>query len=529
MTGARIANWYLEAELAHGALGTVYRARGFDDPDRTAAVKVFTAAPARDPAFLQRFPAEMLALQRLDHPNIVKYYDSGIHGGQAYYAAELVDGPDAAKLLDGGRRPWREVLSVAVQAARALKHAHQRNVLHRDLKPAHLMFAQEGVLKVAGFGLAKVIPMPPPTPTPVIGSAAYLPPETASGKPHTRRSDFYSLGGVLYTLVTGRPPFTAPTIVELVHKQCHALPERPAMLVRDLPPEFDELICGLLDKNPTRRPKTAADLLEELERLRGKLERKGETIEWPAKLKPDTAEMTPLPAALGGAAEDEPDEPAPRPLLRRPVVVLPLFALSVVAITLAFAWPRKSADQLWDEAQPLLASNNPTDWDKVWDDYLEPLSRKYPDRFTAEVAAAKTRIRDRRELRRAVAEGAKADPRTDGERAYLRGLRLAQAGDAEAARKVWQALVAAFGSVESEQRWVELARAGLAAIDTPATRGSRQATDRGPFEAALAHAKGLRTAGRTAEAEAAFAALEELFRDDPPALAIIRAARAGKN
>jgi hypothetical protein len=392
-----------------------------------------------------------------------------------------------------------------------------------------LLFAPDGVLKVAGFGLAKVIPMPPPTPTPVIGSAAYLPPETASGKPHTRRSDFYSLGGVLYTLVTGRPPFTAPTIVELVHKQCHALPERPAMLVRELPPELDEFICGLLDKNPTRRPKTAADLLEELERLRGKLERKGEAIEWPAKLKPDTAEMTALPAALGGAAEEAATvEPPARPLLRRPVIVLPLFVLSVLAITLPFAWPGKPAERLWAEAQPLLASDNPADWDKAWDDYLEPLARKYPDRFATEVTAAKTRIRDRRELRRAVTDGAKADPRTDAERAYLRGLRLAQAGDPDGARRTWQALVGAFGAVESEQRWVELARAGLAALDAPGNRGIRQPIDRGPFEAALAHARGLRAAGRTADAEAVFAALEELFRDDPAPLAAVRAARAGK-
>lgn len=530
MTGARIANWYLEAELAHGALGTVYRARGFDDHTRLAAVKVFTAAPARDPAFLQRFPAEMLALQRLDHPNVVKYYDSGTHGGLAYYAAEMVDGTDAAKVLDAGRRPWREVLSVAVQAARALKHAHQRNVLHRDLKPAHLLFAPDGVLKVAGFGLAKVIPMPPPTPVPAIGSAAYLPPETASGKAHTRRSDFYSLGGVLYTLVTGRPPFTAPTIVELVHKQCHALPERPAMLVRDLPPEFDEFICGLLDKNPARRPKSAADLLDDLERLRGKLERKGESIDWPAKLKPDTAEVPALPATLGGVAEeDEPIAPPPRPLLRRPAVVLPLFALSVLAIVVGFAWPGKSAEQLWGAAQPLLVSNNPADWDRAWDDYLEPLERKHPDRFTAEVAAAKTRIRDRRELRRSVAEGAKTDPRTDAERAYLRGLRLAQAGEADAARRVWQAVVGAFAAVESERRWVELARAGLAALDAPGNRATRPPIDRGPFEAALARAKELRAAGRTAEADAAFAALEELFRDDAGTLAAVRAARAGKN
>jgi hypothetical protein len=506
----------------------VYKARGFDDPDRTAAVKVLTTSAARDPAFLQRFTAEMLTLQRLDHPNIVRYYDSGVHGGMAYYAAELVEGTDAAKLLDAGRRPWPEVLSLAVQAARALKHGHNRNVLHRDLKPAHVLVAPDGTVKLAGFGLAKVVPAPPASATPAIGSAAYLPPETASGKPPTRRSDFYALGGVLYTLLTGRPPFAAPSIVELVHKQCYALPERPALLVRNLPPELDEFVCTLLDKNPARRPATAAALLEELERLRGKLERKGEAIDWPAKLVPDTAEMAPLPPALAGpegkAAVGDESGTDSRPLLKRPLVVVPLFLLAVAGLVAGFAWPRKSADDLWNAAAPLLASDDPADWERAWDEYLEPLARKHPDRYADEVAAAKEKIGDRRELRRAVAAGAKADPRTDAERFYLRGLRLVQGGDAEGARRTWQELLTAFGPVESERRWVELARAGLATLEHPGSR-PRTPPDRSPFEAAVAHARALAAAGKTDEAEAAFRALEELFRDDPGALETIRAAR----
>ena len=215
MTGARVGNWYLEAEIGRGALGIVYRAHGYDDPERRSAVKVLTGATALDTAFVQKFAAEMLPLQRLDHANIVKFFDSGTHGGLAYVACELVEGEDYARRLESGRRPWREVLSVAVQAARALKHAHNRNVLHRDFKPAHLMMTADGTLKVLGFGLARVIPGPTPSTSPTIGSAAYIPPETASGKPLTRRSDIYSLGGVVYTLVTGRPPFAAASLVEL--------------------------------------------------------------------------------------------------------------------------------------------------------------------------------------------------------------------------------------------------------------------------------------------------------------------------
>ena len=524
MIGARVGNWYVEAEIGRGPAGVVYRARAYDDPDRRAAVKVLTAASTRDPAFLARFPAEMLALQRLDHPNVAKYYDSGTHGGLAYFAAELVEGDDAGTLLGQGRRPWREVLAVAVQAARALKHGHNRNLLHRDLKPAHLMLTADGTLKLLGFGLARIVP-PTLDPGQVLGSATYLPPETTSGKAPTRRSDLYSLGGVLYTLVTGRPPFTAPTLVELTHKQSYALPERPGMLVRDLPPELDEFICVLLSKDPGRRPGSAQNLLDELERIRGKLERKGERLSWPAKLVPDTAEMAALPASLGGAADDDTDEPAGRPLLRRPAVVIPLFIGVLLAMVLAFAWPSPSAEEMWAAAVPLVDSDNPADWDRAWDEYLDPLERKHPGRYRDEVAAAKLRIRDRKDLRRALADGAKADPRTDAERGYLRGLRLAQAGDAAGARQLWQAVATAFGPVESEARWVELARLGLAALDQPGNHLVHPSLDRRPFDTALAEAKKLADAGKVAEADAAFRALEALCRDDAAALDLIRAAR----
>jgi hypothetical protein len=529
MTGARVGNWYLEAEIGRGTLGVVYRARDYDDHDRRAAVKVFTATGAQDTAFVQKFAAEMLPLQRLDHANVVKFYDSGTHGGLAFVASELVEGEDCAKRLEAGRRPWREVLSVAVQAARALKHAHNRNVLHRDLKPAHLMLTPDGTLKVLAFGLAKVVPAPPPSPVPAIGSAAYIPPETASGKPLTRRSDFYSLGGVLYTLVTGRPPFAAATLVELMHKQCYTLPERPAMLVPDLPAELDDFICTLLDKNPARRPATAAAVLEELERIRGKLERKGERLDWPAKITPDTAEMAALPAALGGVGGEAETEPEARPLMRRPLVVVPLFLTFVAAIVLLFARPwEKSADELYAAAKPLLESENPDDWERAVEEYLDPLARKYPDRYRDEVAAARAKVKDRRELKRALAEGAKVDPRSsDAERAYLRGLRLAQAGDADAARRTWQAVVAAFGSAASESRWVELARAGLESLAKPENRNTRP-PDRAAFNSALARAKALAAGDKPDEAAAIYRALEELFRDDAALLEMIHQAKDGK-
>lgn len=457
MIGARVGDWYVEAEIGRGPLGVVYRARGYNDPDQRAAVKVYTEV--RDPAAAQRLTAELLPLQRLDHANIVKSLDCGVHGGLPFVASELVEGTDYAKLLESGRRPWAEVLSIAVQAARALKHAHNRNVLHRDLKPAHFILTPDGTLKILAFGLAKVF-SPPPSHAPAIGSGAYLPPETASGKPLTRRSDLYSLGGVLYTLATGRPPFAAGSIVELMHKQCYTLPERPANLVPDLPPELDEFICVLLDKVPARRLASAAAVIDELERVRGKLERKGEKLTWPTKVTPDTAEM---PALMALAVPDDGDEaePEPRPLLKRPSVVIPLFLLVVGALVAAFAWPSPSADELFASAQPLLASENPDDWDVAFEKYLDPLARKYPDRYKDEIARERARTRDWRELRKAVTDGAKPDARSPAEKAYQRGLRLARDGETAEARAAWEALVVAYGEVEAERRWVELARTGL--------------------------------------------------------------------
>jgi serine/threonine protein kinase len=459
--------------------------------------------------------------------NIAKTYDHGTHAGLAFIATELVVGTDCAKLLEGGRRPWREVLSVAVQAARALKHAHNRNMLHRDLKPAHFMLTSDGTLKILGFGLTKVFP-PPHSHTPAIGSAAYIPPETASGKPLTRRSDLYSLGGVLYTLVTGRPPFAANSVVELMHKQCYTLPERPAMLVPEIPPEFDDFICTLLDKNPPRRPANAAAVIEELERLRGKLERKGEKLAWPAKITPDTAETPALPAALGGLPDGKEPEPEPRPLLKRPLVVIPLFLIAVTALILAFAWPSKSADELYAASQPLLASENPDDWDEAFEKYLDPLARKYPDRYKEEIATARERVHNRRELRRAIADGAKANPRTDAQRGYLLGLRLAQAGDTDAARRMWNAVITAFGPVESEQKWIDLSRAGLEGLAQPSNHAVHGPVDRTPVLKALEHAKALAAAGKRDEAKAVFDALLTLTDRDPVLRKMIEEARGQK-
>jgi hypothetical protein len=232
--------------------------------------------------------------------------------------------------------------------------------------------------------------------------------------------------------------------------------------------------------------------------------------------------MAALPASLGGFGPEPDQPPPPRPWLSKPWLVIPLFAMVVGVLILAFAWPGRSAEELWAAAEPLVNSEDPADWDRAWNEYLEPLSSKYPNRYAEEVAAAKSRIRDRKELQQAIADGSKPDRRSEAERGYARGLRLAQAGDWSAARRSWQAVIRAFDAFESEARWVKLSRAGLAALDRPGRENSPH--DRAAFDAAVAFAK----SRPTPEREAIFDAIEELVRDDAELMKSLKLARSGK-
>ncbi len=466
MTGTRVGGWILGTELGSGPLGTTYRAVAAADSTRTAAVKVLTHPTAAGPEFLARFPGEMLALKRLTHPNIAALYDSGVHAGLAYYASELVLGTDVGTLVKAGKKGdepglgWKEtVLSVAAQTARALRHAHHRSILHRDLKPSNLILAPDGALKVTDFGVAKVFALSPLTLAPdAYGTAGFLAPEYFTGRPLTRKSDLYALGGLLYLLLTGRPPYTAATTAEFLHKHCYVLPDRPMQFVPKLLPEFDELVCTLLSKDPSRRPASAVAVLDELDQIRGKAERKGEKVTWPPD--PGTETMPALGDAHPAAAGDEWERPAP--LLSRPSVVLPLFVAFAAIVLLVWFWPRPSADELISAARPLVTSNDPDDWDAAEDKYLAPLASRHPDQFADEVRAARTRIRDMRKLRKAVADGKKFTFESEPERRYARGVAFAQVGDFAAAKLEW---VAVLDGGANDARWISLAATALAELE----------------------------------------------------------------
>ena len=210
MIGARLGPWIVDREIGRGGMGRVYLAHrdpaGGDGPAQ-AAIKVLAAELAVDIGFLQRFQREIDILRQLDHPNIVRFLDSGEEDKRYYFAMEYVQGKSFDLIREErGRLPWREVLDLALQLSPALKHAHDRGIIHRDLKPSNLLRAEAdagnpektAVVKLTDFGIASLFASPHLTVTGgIVGTAEYLSPEQAAGKPVTQRSDLYSLGVVL--------------------------------------------------------------------------------------------------------------------------------------------------------------------------------------------------------------------------------------------------------------------------------------------------------------------------------------------
>lgn len=250
-------------------MGTVYAAIHIETGE-AAAVKVLSPALAQEEGFRERFESEIESLKKLHHPNIVRLFGYGEQDGHHFYGMELVAGRSLEEELLAGRKfDWREVTDLTIQVCRALKHAHDRGVIHRDIKPANLLLADNGALKLSDFGIAKLFGNTGLTADGgVLGTAEYMAPEQADGRPVTHRCDLYSLGGVMFALLARRPPFRAATMVEMLQLQRYAQPEPLRRFAPDAPAEMEAIISLLLEKDPEQRVPTAMVLSRRLEAMR---------------------------------------------------------------------------------------------------------------------------------------------------------------------------------------------------------------------------------------------------------------------
>jgi serine/threonine protein kinase len=249
-------------------MGTVYEGVHRETGQRVA-VKALAAPLVDDPGFRERFDVEIEALRKLHHPAIVELIGYGESQGQAFYAMELVDGANLEQELAGGRHfDWREVAQVGLTVGRALRHAHDRGIIHRDIKPGNLLFAREGAVKLSDFGIARLFGMGRVTgPGSVLGTAEYMAPEQALGRPLDARADLYSLGCVLYAMLARRPPYRAANLVEVLAQHQAGPPEPIGRLAPDVPDELQTLIAHLLQHDPAQRVPNATVLTRRLEAL----------------------------------------------------------------------------------------------------------------------------------------------------------------------------------------------------------------------------------------------------------------------
>jgi eukaryotic-like serine/threonine-protein kinase len=271
-----VPGYEIFGELGRGGMGVVYKARQLR-LNRIVALKMILAGDHASPESALRFLAEAESIARLHHPHIVQIFAFGDFGGRPYFEMEYVAGGSLSDRLGGAPWPLRDAARLVETLARAIHEAHRMGIVHRDLKPANILLSTDGIPKIADFGLAKCLDTETGlTRTEwIVGSPSYMAPEQAGPgtTPIGPAADVYSLGAILYQLLTGRPPFQAATVLETLEQVRLDQPIAPTRLRPKLPRDIVTICLKCLEKTPARRYPSAAELAEDLRRFAA-----GETI-----------------------------------------------------------------------------------------------------------------------------------------------------------------------------------------------------------------------------------------------------------
>jgi serine/threonine-protein kinase len=255
----------LEEKIGEGGMGAVYRARYVKD-DRRVAVKLIPENLCSNPTTIARFSRELELLKTLQHPNIVRCFGGVCGDKQNFYAMELVEGGSLSQLLEKrGRLHWKEVVEYAQQMCAALAHAHKLKIIHRDVKPSNFLLTRQGQIQLCDFGVALVANESKlTTDGKTVGSVAYMAPEQITGKPVSGQTDLYSLGCVMFKMLTGEAPYGGKTLVETMQRHVTSDVPRIASSIPDSPALLDKLVAELLEKDPANRPPSAQAVSQRL-------------------------------------------------------------------------------------------------------------------------------------------------------------------------------------------------------------------------------------------------------------------------
>ncbi len=298
---SNLGRYEVLGELGQGAMGVVYKAK---DPliDRVVAIKTINLSLAMDEKeeYEGRFYQEAKAAGRLNHPNIVTIYDVGKSGDVAYIAMELLEGRELRDIMnEGALLPIDQVLNIVAQVAQGLAYAHEHDIVHRDVKPSNIMVIRDGHVKITDFGIARMASSSVRTQTGmVLGSPKYMSPEQVMGKTIDQRSDIFSLGVMLYEMLTGQAPFDGENVNAIMYQTLNAVPAPPNMMNPAIPEMVNFIVAKALAKGVEDRYQNASDFAADLRTCRDNLPRsipqanlsrpsKGSEIKFP-----DTVEIT---------------------------------------------------------------------------------------------------------------------------------------------------------------------------------------------------------------------------------------------
>ena len=269
LEGKLLGNRYeIIEKIGNGGMATVYKATD-KVLKRHVAVKILRDEFTTDEEFIRRFEVEAQSAARLTHPNIVSIYDVGVDGNLYYIVMELIQGKTLKEIIikEKGPLPWKWSINVAIQIASALEMAHRNNIIHRDIKPHNIIITEDGIAKVTDFGIAKAVSNSTITAFgTTIGSVHYFSPEHARGGFTDAKSDLYSLGVVMYEMVTGRVPFDADTPVSVALKHMQEEPEEPIEVNPKVPTSVNKIIMKALQKDTSLRYQTSSEMLVDLKK-----------------------------------------------------------------------------------------------------------------------------------------------------------------------------------------------------------------------------------------------------------------------